>query len=228
MEGPPTTSSIRTAKTVQQLSFNNESPQPVQPASLTPPVDVQTLADGLCSERTDLTRLLERSSQKVQPKTAFTSYHTRDQSLAEGKVPILVSTALDTVPSHLTPQKLVFGQVEVLRLFQRAFFRLLIYRYYRLVNARIKRQQHKTSQAHRLIKDLKMSVTTFDGTSQITILQFLSIIVEECNLQQTSETYACPVIPTFLKRRSLDHLLAIRNSSSFSKLPSWLEYVNFL
>lgn len=79
---------------------------------------------------------------------------------------------------------------------------MLDYRYYRPVNARLKRQQHETSHARHLIKNVKMSMVLFEGADPITTLPF-SRILDECDLEQILQAQDCFRIPSIVKERAL-------------------------
>lgn len=53
---------------------------------------------------------------------------------------------------------------------------------------------------------------------RIAILHFLSWSSEACDLEQSSETQACPIHPSFLKRKVVELFLAQNNGSLYTRL----------
>lgn len=70
-------------------------------------------------------------------------------------------------------------------------------------------------------------MVTFDDADLITILQFLFRMVGNRDPEQISTAQACLLNPIFLKEITLDDIFAARNASSYTKLRSWPEYVNY-
>lgn len=83
------------------------------------------------------------------------------------------------------------------------------------------------SHAHGIIRGLKTSVITFDGTGSTTVLHILSRFLEECSLEQTLKTQACLIVSIFFKEKDFEHFLAARNDSSYTKLRHWQNFVKY-
>lgn len=86
-----------------------------------------------------------------------------------------------------------------------------------LVN-RKKNQEHNIFHARRLVQNLKMLTTPFDGSDPVTVLLLLFRLVKDDILLYISKTQACPIILSFLKGKALNHSLAARNASSYARL----------
>lgn len=76
---PPATSATRTAEALQQLAINDEARPPTQQASLTPLVNVQTLADDLGFVCANRAQHLEHYTRKNRPKVIYTTYDSSQQ-----------------------------------------------------------------------------------------------------------------------------------------------------
>lgn len=126
--------------------------------------------------------LLKRTSQEVRPKTALTSYGFSDRLSAKNEVLIFDAAVLHTVLFHLKPQNLTLCELVLPLSSHRTISHLLDYRYYRQVNAWLRRQKHKMSHARRLSEDLNTKMAMFEKIDTIIVLPFLSIFVEECYL----------------------------------------------
>lgn len=161
---------------------------------------------------------MELPNQKLRLRTAFTTYNSSAQSSADEEVSILDRAVVNEVPFHLTPQVPVFGQLEVLQSSHCAFSILLNYRYYCLVNPRLERQKHEGYQALGIIKGLETSMATFGRAGLITILQFLSRFVEECDVKRDSEAQACLMFSSFVTNKAFDDFLATRNDFPYTRL----------
>lgn len=68
-------------------------------------------------------------------------------------------------------------------------------------------------------------MTTFAGTDQINIRRFLSRFVKQCDVKQILEVQTRLIISSFLKGKSCDHFLAVRNASFYTGLCYWQQYV---
>lgn len=83
------------------------------------------------------------------------------------------------------------------------------------------------SQACVLITNLQTSMDIFDETDQITIWHFLSKFVKEYDLEETLGAATCLEYPVFLKEKAFNHSLATNNSTPYTGLRYWPEYITY-
>lgn len=125
---------------------------------------------------------MDRSNRKFRPESTFPTHDFSEQSsedTLEDKFPILDRTALGVVPFRLKNLGRTFGQLEVLQSSYRAVAPLFDYGYYRLLNTRQSLHPREISSTPRRVKNLKTSMTTFEGVQQITMFFFSLQIREE-------------------------------------------------
>lgn len=187
------------------------------------------MADDLRSVRTELAVLLNQSYRNQHPQTALHTHDPSEQSSGcsmEEEVPILERAASKVVLFQLKPRRKAFAQLEVIRSLHRAFCRLWCYRYYSLVRTRQERQPQEMSRTRRGDKDLKMSMTIFNGIRLIAIFEFLLRYIEW--MRSGTNIWITGLLHNtkFLKRRACDHFLAFKIAFSYTTLRYWPEYVN--
>lgn len=224
IKGLPAISVRLIAKTIQQLTVDEEVLSLLNHTPPTPAADVQQLPEKFCFVCIDFAMLLEWCNLTSRPKTASTTYNFWEQSSEDvvKKEDISPDNALlNTVIFYFKPRETTVSQLELLRFLHRAFSRLLYYSTYCLINARMEQREHEMSYTRRRIKDSKTFVETLDETDANTVLSFWSRFVEKCDLEQVSGFQASPIVSSFLKGERLGHFLPFRNASFYDGLCYW-------
>jgi len=95
----------------------------------------------------------------------------------------------------------------------RKYQRLMSYRYYRLRKTKQTRDHARTTQLHKLLKNLDLSFreSKFSGQDPILIFDFLTRMVEECDTLGMSEAQSFMALPHFLSDNARTQFRAMQS-----------------
>ena len=104
------------------------------------------------------------------------------------------------------------------------------YRYYRLTRYRGGRDSASTGELRRHIKSLELTMKDyrFSGEDPILIFDFLSRMVEECDILGLTEAQAYVVLPQFLTGKAAKQFRSTRNGARSGGVSCWPEAIQSL
>lgn len=97
--------------------------------TLSPPVDVQTFLNVLCSGRTDILRLRKCFNSRSRLRTVFTTHDYSEllsEDIGEKEIPITNRAVLNTVALHLHPRKSTLWVARSTKIFTLWFLSLVL------------------------------------------------------------------------------------------------------
>ena len=137
---------------------------------------------------------------------------------------------LAIVPFHQRSKGPSHRRLASLQPSNKKYQRLMSYRYYRLRKTTHTRDHARTTQLHKLLKNLDLSFreSKFSGQDPILIFNFLTRMVEECDTLGMSEAQAFMALPHLLSDNARTQFRAMQSGSRTSGVTCWPEGVQYI